>query len=65
VATAFAALGADEVRADGAGFVHVFRVADHVHVEDSRGVEAVDDVFGRDADGGDEEFGARGDDDGD
>lgn len=43
----------------------MFGVADHVHVEDAGFVEALDDVFGRDADGGDEEFGAGVDDDGD
>jgi hypothetical protein len=40
-------------------------VADHVHVEDAGAVETVDDVLGRDADGGDEELGAGVDDDGD
>ena len=58
VAAAFAALGADYVDTDVEAFLDVFRVPDHVHVEDAGGVEAVDDGFGRDADGGDEEFGA-------
>ena len=65
VAAAFAALGADQVGADGEAFRDVFGVADHVHVEDAGVMQAGDDVGGRDADGGDEEFGARVDDDGD
>ena len=33
-------------------------VADHVHVEDAVFVEALDDVLGRHADGGDKELGS-------
>lgn len=58
VAAAFAALGADQVGADVEAFLHVFGVADHVHVEDAGLVQAGHDVCGGDADGGDEEFGA-------
>ena len=65
VAAAFAALGADHVGADVEAFGDVFGVADHVHVEDAGFVEALDDVDGGHADGGDEEFSARVDDDGD
>ena len=57
----FASLSANDIGADGACFRDVFGVADHVHVQDVVGVEAIDDLFGWDADGGDEEFGARGD----
>jgi hypothetical protein len=64
VAAAFATLCADDVCADVEAFFDVFWVADHVHVEDAGFVEAVDDGFGRDSNGGDEEFGARVDDDG-
>ena len=64
VATALAALGADEVRAEVQALLHVLRVADHVHVVDAGLVETVDDVLGRDADGGDEQLGAGVDDDG-
>jgi len=39
-------------------------VPDHIHVEDTGFVEALDDVLGGDADGGDEETGAGVDDDG-
>ena len=65
VAASFAALGADDVGAYVEAFGHVLGVSDHVHVEDAGGVEAADDVRGGDADGGDEEFGARVNDDGD
>ena len=65
VAAAFPALGADDVGAHVEAFGNVLGVSDHVHVEDAGGVEAADDMGGRDADGGDEEFGARVDDDGD
>lgn len=64
VAAAFATLGADHVGADVEAFLHVFGVPDHVHVEDAGFVEALHDVCGWDADGGDEEFGAGVDDDG-
>jgi len=36
-------------------------MSNHVHVQHAVGVELVDDGFGRDADGRDEEFGARAD----
>ncbi len=65
MAAALAALGADHVDADVEAFLHVLGVPDHVHVEDAGFVEAVDDVEGGHADGGDEEFGAGIDDDGD
>ena len=65
VSASLAALGADDVGAYVEAFGHVFRVPDHVHVEDAGGVEAADDVDGGHADGRDEEFGARVDDDGD
>lgn len=64
MATAFAALGADHVGADVEAFLNVLGVPDHVHVEDAGFVEALDDGFGGDADGGDEEAGAGVDDDG-
>ena len=65
MAAAFAALGADDVGAHVEAFGHVLGVPDHVHVVAAGGVVAADDVGGWDADGGDEEFGARVDDDGD
>lgn len=65
VAAALAALRADHVGADVEAFLHVLGVPDHVHVEDSGFVQALDDVFRGDAHGGDEEFGTRVDDDGD
>ena len=59
VSASLAALGADHVDADVEAFLHVLRVPDHVHVEDSGFVQALDHVDWRHADGGDEEFGAR------
>ena len=58
VSASLAALRADDVGADVEAFLHVLGVSDHVHVEDSGFVEALDDVDWGDADGGDEEFGA-------
>ena len=63
MATALTALGADQVGTDVEAFLDVLGVADHVHVEDAVLVQLVDDGFGRDADGGDEESGAGFDDD--
>lgn len=57
-----ATLGDDDVGADLAGLVGVFRMADHVGVEDAGFVEFLDDGFGGDADGADEDFGATFDD---
>lgn len=65
VSASLAALGADHVDAHIEAFLHVFRVSDHVHVEDPGFVQALDDVDWGHADGGDEEFGARVDDYGD
>lgn len=63
VATALAALGADDVGANVDALLHVLGVSDHVHVEDAVLVEAFDDVLGGNTDGGDEQLGARVDDD--
>ena len=63
--TPFTALGTDHVCADVEAFLDVFGVADHIHIEDACFVEALNDVHGWDADGGDEEFGAGVNDDGD
>jgi hypothetical protein len=63
VTASLTTLGADNVCADVDALLHVFRVPDHVHVEDAGFVELVDDFFGWDANGGDKEFGARFDDD--
>ena len=56
--TSLAALRTDHIGADVETFLDVFRVPDHVHVEDTGFVEAFDDGFGGDTDGGDEELGA-------
>ena len=63
VPTCLSTLRADDVRSSGARLVHVLRVSDHVHVQDPMGMQLVDDVSGRDADGGDEEFRPAGNDD--
>lgn len=57
VAAALAALRADDVDADVDALLDVLDVADHVHVEDARGVELVHDGLGGHADGGDEDLG--------
>lgn len=59
MAASLAPLSANHVGADIEAFLYVLRVSDHIHVEDACFMEAVDDVAGRDADGGDEEFGPR------
>ena len=63
VAPCLAALCADDIRAGLACLVCVLRVTDHVHVQNAVGVEFVNYVFWRDADGGDEELRATFDDD--
>lgn len=63
VATALTALGADDVHAEREALGNVLGVADHVHVEDSVLVQAVNDVLGRHTDGRDEKLGALGNDD--
>ena len=63
MSTALAALRTNHIGADVQAFLDVLRVADHVHVEDAGLMEAFDHVRWWDADGGDEELGARGNDD--
>ena len=41
----------------------MFRVANHVHVQDAVFVEPLDDMLGCNANGGDEDFGLLGNDD--
>nr|POE63738.1 hypothetical protein CFP56_04641 [Quercus suber] len=55
VAAAFAALGAHDIHARLQRLVRVLRVSDHVHDEDARGMQALDDMRGWDADSADEE----------
>jgi hypothetical protein len=59
VAAAFAALCADHIDAEVEALLDMLGVADHVHVEDAVLVEFLDDGFGRDTNGADEELGAR------
>jgi hypothetical protein len=63
VATALAALGADDVDAKLEALLDMLGVADHVHVQDAMGVQLVDDGLGRHSDGRHEELGAGLDDD--
>ena len=55
VAATLATLGTDEVGTEGKALGHVLGVADHVHIEDTGLVEAVDDGFGGNTDGRHEE----------
>ena len=64
MSTPFAALSADNVGADIKALLHMFGMSDHIHIEDTRFVKALDDIFGGNADGRDKELGARVDDDG-
>jgi hypothetical protein len=63
VPSTLATLGADKVDAELEALLDVLGVADHVHVEDASAVETLDDVLWWDTDSGDEETGARVDDD--
>ena len=58
MSTSFAALSTDHVNTDIQAFLHMFGVADHVHVEDAGLVEALDDMLGGNPDGRDEELGS-------
>lgn len=55
-------LGDDDIGTSLAGFVGVFWMTDHVGVEDTGFVKLLDDGFGGDADGADEDFGSTFDD---
>jgi len=55
VATTLATLGANDINAEVEALLDVLRVTDHVHIEDAVLVELLDDMLGRDTDGGDEE----------
>jgi hypothetical protein len=65
VSTALASLGADDIDAEIQALLDVLGVSNHVHVENARFVESVDDVLGGNANGGDEELGPAVDDDAD
>lgn len=51
VATTLTTLCADEINAKLEALLHVLGVSDHVHVQDTSGVEPVNDVLGWDTDG--------------
>lgn len=55
-------LGDDDIGTNLAGLVRVFWMTDHVGVENTGFVELLDDGFGGDTDGADEDFGATFDD---
>jgi hypothetical protein len=63
VAATLTTLGADEIDAEFEALLDMFGVSDHVHVQDTVLVEPVNDMLGGNTDGGDEEPGARLDDD--
>lgn len=63
VSTGLGTLGTYDIRSHGAGFGDVFRMPDHVHVQDTVGVEFLDDVLRCDAHSGHEQFRAARDDD--
>lgn len=62
VATALTTLGADNVDTEVEALLDVLGVTDHVHVEDAGFVELLDNVLGRDTDGGNKKGSARLDD---
>lgn len=55
MSTALATLSAYQICADVDGFLDVLGVADHVHVENSIGMELLDDSLGWDTDSADKE----------
>lgn len=57
MATALAALGTDHIDTHVKAFAYVLGVPDHIHVEDAGLVEALDNMYWGNADGGDEELG--------
>lgn len=59
VSTSLTTLSANEIDTESEALGDVLWVTDHVHVEDAVGVELVDDSLWWDTDGGDEELGAR------
>lgn len=63
VPTCLSTLRTDDVRSSRTRLVNVLGVSDHVHVQDPIGMQLVDDVSRRDADGGDEELRPASDDD--
>lgn len=63
VSTTFTTLGADDVGAHIQSLLNVFRVTDHVHVENAGGVELLHNMLGRHTDGGDKQLGTALDDD--
>jgi hypothetical protein len=56
VATSFTSLSTDDIRSYVEALLYMFRVADHVHIEDASLVEAVNDRFWRHTDSRDEEL---------
>ena len=64
MATSFTSLWTNQVHTNVESFQNMLGVADHVHDQDAGGVQALDDVAGRHADGADEQLGAALDGDG-
>jgi hypothetical protein len=63
VSTSLATLCANDIDTKIKALLNVLWVANHIHVEDAMAMQLVDDLFRRDADGGDEELSAGLDDD--
>lgn len=57
VSACFGALGTNDIRASLAGFVHMFRMTDHVHIQYAMAVESGHDMLGSNSHGRDEQFG--------
>jgi hypothetical protein len=57
MSTTFTGLSTNDIHAYIKGFLNMFWVTDHVHYWYTGFVQLVDDFFGGDADGGDEESG--------
>lgn len=59
VSTTLASLCADNVNTEVEALLNVLWVSDHVHVQNAGLVEALDNMFGRNSDGGDEKLSTR------
>lgn len=63
MSSGFSTLCANEISSGLASLVGMFRVANHVHVQDTIFMELLDDMLRRDANGRDKDFGLFGNDD--
>lgn len=63
MSTSFCTLSTYDVRSNGTSFGDMFRMPNHVHVQDTVGVKFFDNMFRGDSDGRNKKFRATGDDD--